>query len=136
MWRGYLSRGKYEEGIFINQSIHPVYFLFSVFSWPFPQDSELYAYIFPKLLYPLNNILLCCSIYVIIVIAFERLERTLSKVVVIIVIFLDTSRFVNPLSTGKRPDLRMSTSEFSNISSSSSASAVSLIFPGSLRPDL
>ena len=44
-----------------------------MFSWPFPQESQLYAYIFPKLLYPLNNISLCCSIYLIIFIAFERL---------------------------------------------------------------
>jgi hypothetical protein len=52
-----------------------VYLSFSfilVYSWPFTLDSELYAYLFPKLLFPLNNISLCCSIYLIVCIAFER----------------------------------------------------------------
>ena len=32
----------------------------------------IYAYLLPKVIYPLNNISLCCSIYTTIVIAFER----------------------------------------------------------------
>merc|ERR1719317_1920455 len=43
-----------------------------VYKWPFALDSELYAYLFPKLLFPLNNVSLCCSIYLIVCIAFER----------------------------------------------------------------
>ena len=40
--------------------------------WPLDDNSIVYAYIFPKLLYPLNNISLSCSIYTTIVIAYER----------------------------------------------------------------
>merc|ERR1711892_1282838 len=43
-----------------------------VWSWPFTGDSAMYAYIFPKILYPLNNISLCCSINTTILIAWER----------------------------------------------------------------
>ena len=43
-----------------------------VFSWPFSGDSESYALLFPKLLYPLNNITICCSIGLTVAIALER----------------------------------------------------------------
>jgi hypothetical protein len=43
-----------------------------VWQWPLTQESSIYAYILPKMIYPLNNISLCCSIYTTIVIAFER----------------------------------------------------------------
>ena len=46
--------------------------IFSVFSWPFDGESEAYAMIFPKLLYPLNNITICCSIGLTVAIALER----------------------------------------------------------------
>ena len=49
-----------------------VHWCFAVFMWPFSQSNTIYAYLFPKVLYPLNNISLCCSIYIIIAIAFER----------------------------------------------------------------
>ena len=57
-----------------NQNILNILFFkpFSVFNWPFDQSSTIYAYLFTKALYPLNNIFLCCSIYIIIAIAFER----------------------------------------------------------------
>ena len=48
------------------------FFIVLVYKWPFALDSELYAYLFPKLLFPLNNVSLCCSIYLIVCIAFER----------------------------------------------------------------
>ena len=44
----------------------------SAYGWPFNISSEVYAYLFPKLLFPLNNIFLCCSMYLIVCIAFER----------------------------------------------------------------
>jgi len=43
-----------------------------VFRWPFDFNSEVYALIFPKFLYPLNNIIFNCSIFLTIVIAYER----------------------------------------------------------------
>ena len=43
-----------------------------VWQWPITQDSSIYAYLLPKVIYPLNNISLCCSIFTTIVIAFER----------------------------------------------------------------
>ena len=43
-----------------------------VFSWPIPIDSSVYALLFPKLLYPLNNISICCSIGLTIAISIER----------------------------------------------------------------
>ena len=51
--------------------------LSKVFSWPFHQESQLYAYIFPKLIYPLNNVFLCCSIFTTICIALERWSHNL-----------------------------------------------------------
>ena len=43
-----------------------------VFSWPIPIDSSVYALLFPKLLYPLNNITICCSIGATLAISIER----------------------------------------------------------------
>jgi len=43
-----------------------------VFSWPISIDSSVYALLFPKLLYPLNNISICCSIGLTIAISIER----------------------------------------------------------------
>jgi len=43
-----------------------------VFSWPFSQVSYLYILLFPKFIFPLNNIFLCCSVYLICCIAMER----------------------------------------------------------------
>ena len=44
----------------------------SEFRWPFHNDSELYAILFPKFLFPLNNIFFSSSIFLTIVIAYER----------------------------------------------------------------
>jgi len=43
-----------------------------VWQWPLSYESPIYAYIFPKLLYPLNNIALSCSINTTVGIAYER----------------------------------------------------------------
>ena len=59
-----------------------------VWSWPFPLDSAIYAYIFPKILYPLNNISLCCSIYTTIGIAFERWFESFQMFFYLFVLFL------------------------------------------------
>jgi len=48
------------------------YSLARVFKWPFDINSEIYTFIFPKLLYPFNNIIFNCSIGLTIVIAYER----------------------------------------------------------------
>jgi len=45
---------------------------FRVWQWPFGHESALYAYVFPKFLFPLNNIALSCSIYTTVGIAYER----------------------------------------------------------------
>ena len=44
----------------------------SVFQWPFSHSSELYAIMFPKFLFPVNNIIFNSSIFLTIVIAYER----------------------------------------------------------------
>ena len=44
----------------------------AVFAWPFSADSESYALLFPKFLYPINTIIFCCSIFLILAIARER----------------------------------------------------------------
>ena len=49
-----------------------------VWHWPISEDSTVYAYLLPKVIYPLNNISLCCSIYTTIVIAFERFYKLFS----------------------------------------------------------
>ena len=49
---------------------HHTYYL--VFSWPVSLDSSLYALVFTKLLYPLNNIAICCSIGLTVAISLER----------------------------------------------------------------
>ena len=46
--------------------------LFLVWQWPFGHESALYAYVFPKFLFPFNNIILSCSIYTTVGIAYER----------------------------------------------------------------
>ena len=51
-----------------------------MWQWPITQDSSIYAYLLPKVIYPLNNISLCCSIYTTIVIAFERFENSAKTV--------------------------------------------------------
>ena len=43
-----------------------------VFSWPISVDSGVYALVFPTLLYPLNNISICCSIGLTMAISIER----------------------------------------------------------------
>ena len=43
-----------------------------VWCWPVTEDSNLYVFIFPKLIYPLNDICLCCSIYCTIAVTYER----------------------------------------------------------------
>ena len=58
--------------VIIKTHVKSISILFSVFSWPFSQDSNLYTFLFPKFIFPLNNIFLCCSIYLICCIAFER----------------------------------------------------------------
>ena len=49
------------------------HFLSPVWEWPYGHRSALYGYIFPKFLYPLNNIALSCSTYTTVGIAYERL---------------------------------------------------------------
>ena len=43
-----------------------------MWGWPVTEDSNLYVFIFPKLIYPLNDICLCCSIYCTIAVTYER----------------------------------------------------------------
>jgi hypothetical protein len=43
-----------------------------VFRWPLSEESEEYALIFPKWLYPINNISLTLSILLVVLIAHER----------------------------------------------------------------
>ena len=43
-----------------------------VFMWPYDIHSEIYTYVFPKFLYPINNIIFNFSIGLTIVVAFER----------------------------------------------------------------
>ena len=43
-----------------------------VFEWPLDVHSEIYTYVFPKVLYPLNNIIFNTSIGLTVVVAFER----------------------------------------------------------------
>jgi hypothetical protein len=43
-----------------------------VFRWPLSEESEEYALIFPKWLYPINNISLTLSILLVMLIAHER----------------------------------------------------------------
>ena len=42
------------------------------FQWPFSYDSEFYAILFPKFLYLVNSIIFNSSIFLTIVIAYER----------------------------------------------------------------
>ena len=46
-----------------------------VFSWPISIDSSVYALVFPKVLYPLNNIIICCSIGLTLAISIERYNQ-------------------------------------------------------------
>ena len=48
------------------------YSLARVWRWPFDIDSQIYTFVFPKVLYPLNNIIFNTSIGLTIVVAFER----------------------------------------------------------------
>ena len=48
--------------------------MFLVWSWPVTEDSLVYVFIFPKVIYPLNDICLCCSIYSTIAVSYERFE--------------------------------------------------------------
>jgi 7 transmembrane receptor (rhodopsin family) len=48
------------------------YSLARVFFWPWAQDSEVWVYLIPKVLYPLNNMTFCCSIYLTVMLAWER----------------------------------------------------------------
>jgi len=43
-----------------------------VFEWPFDMESKLYVYMFPRFLYPINNIIFSTSIFLTVVVAFER----------------------------------------------------------------
>ena len=43
-----------------------------VFEWPLDVHSEIYTYVFPRVLYPLNNIIFNTSIGLTVVVAFER----------------------------------------------------------------
>ena len=48
------------------------YSIARVFHWPISDSGEFYALLFPKILYPLNTIVFSCSIFITVVIAFER----------------------------------------------------------------
>ena len=48
------------------------YSLARVFFWPWSRDSEVWVYLIPKVLYPLNNMTFCCSIYLTVMLAWER----------------------------------------------------------------
>jgi hypothetical protein len=47
-------------------------FQFSVFFWPWSHESEVWVYLIPKVIYPLNNMTFCCSIYLTVMLAWER----------------------------------------------------------------
>ena len=47
-------------------------FLFIEFHWPISFNDEMYAMIFPTILFPINNIIFIASIFLTIVIAYER----------------------------------------------------------------
>ncbi len=44
----------------------------SVFFWPWSHESEVWVYLIPKVIYPLNNMTFCCSIYLTVMLAWER----------------------------------------------------------------
>jgi hypothetical protein len=48
------------------------YSLARVFFWPWAQESEVWVYLIPKVIYPLNNMTFCCSIYLTVMLAWER----------------------------------------------------------------
>jgi len=48
------------------------YAFFREFHWPISFNDELYAMIFPTILFPINNIIFIASIFLTIVIAYER----------------------------------------------------------------
>ena len=47
-------------------------FCILVWMWPFAPESNYYFYLFPKILYPINNILLSCSVNTTLIIAYDR----------------------------------------------------------------
>ena len=49
-----------------------------VLSWPITDTSMVYTFIFPKVIYPLNDICLCCSIYTTIAVSYERCSAVCS----------------------------------------------------------
>jgi len=48
------------------------YSLIREFKWPFDEESSMFALLFPKCLYPINNIIFTTSIFLTIIIAYER----------------------------------------------------------------
>ena len=73
---------------------------FSVFLWPFDINSEVYAILFPKFLYPLNNIIFNCSIFLTIVIAYERwFLKTSYEVFRNFFFYSDIMQYVAPMPT-------------------------------------
>merc|ERR1719270_1335095 len=48
------------------------YSLARVFTWPWPEDSQVWVYVIPKFTYPLNNMLFSCSVFLTVMIACER----------------------------------------------------------------
>ncbi len=43
-----------------------------MFFWPWSHESEVWVYLIPKVIYPLNNMTFCCSIYLTVMLAWER----------------------------------------------------------------
>ena len=58
--------------IFRNALCINIYINSLVFNWPFDLEGEAYALLFPKVIYPINNISLTCSTYITVIIAYER----------------------------------------------------------------
>ena len=46
--------------------------LLAVLEWPFDTESKAYTLLFPKVIYPINNISFTCSTFTTIIIAYER----------------------------------------------------------------
>ena len=57
---------------FLNSLTDESFYFILVFFWPWSRDSEVWVYLIPKVIYPLNNMTFCCSIYLTVMLAWER----------------------------------------------------------------
>ena len=80
-WR-HISRPSWHLFLkFSNLYLILIWVIAAVFSWPLSLDSSLYALLFTKLLYPLNNVAICCSIGLTMAISIERSVTVMMVVV-------------------------------------------------------